>query len=337
MAGPDPRAQRVLILGGSGFVGPSLIQVLLSEGHGVTVLNRGIRPIPGTTQLVADRNHTSDMQLVGERVSAFDILIDLSCYNRAQATLAWRTFAHKCAQWIHLSSAAVYCSPPSIVPREYAPIGGAPIWGDYGRGKSEADQYLLSARGGPALVILRPPYLYGPGNDNDRETFVWSRALRKRPVLVPGDGQTPIQFLHTEDLARAVVRVIRTPPSARVVYNIAAPEEVTLKDFVTRLGAICGMPDPAVVVGTSDYGFAPRQYFPFRDHPTRVDARTIREALGWTPQFTFESGFTATFHSLDPIFLRQRPLDLTVEYQIRNRLAACGSNSQSNAREDSGP
>jgi nucleoside-diphosphate-sugar epimerase len=154
---------------------------------------------------------------------------------------------------------------------------------------------------------------------------------------VPGDGQTPIQFLHTEDLARAVVRVIRTPPSARVVYNIAAPEEVTLKDFVTRLGAICGMPDPAVVVGTSDYGFAPRQYFPFRDHPTRVDARTIREALGWTPQFTFESGFTATFHSLDPIFLRQRPLDLTVEYQILNRLAACGSNSQSNAREDSGP
>lgn len=311
---------RVLILGGSGFVGPAIVKRFLSEGAQVILLNRGTRLVEGTLLLKADRNAPDQLRAAASTVSELNAVIDLSCYNLEQAKSAWEFFASKTDTWIHLSSASVYSVPASATASEDDAVGGAPIWADYGREKSAADQYLLSRETGPRLTILRPPYLYGPGNDNDRETFIWSRALRRRPVLVPGDGTTPIQFLHVFDLAQLCWKLLPIKLGNKRVYNTAADEEVMLKDYVSRLAEICGKRDPTVLVGNSDLGFTARDYFPFRDYPCRVDVTLMKRELGWMPVYNFESGFTDTYKTLNEEWLRERPLSTNVEDTIIRRL-----------------
>ncbi len=191
---PETVTSKVLVLGGSGFVGPVLVRLLRTKGCDVTLLNRGYHRLADVSQLIADRNDASSMEDIANAFEHFDAIIDLCCYTARQAEIAFGCLQDKCDLWIHLSSAAVY-SPASAVPwNERAAIGGAPIWGSYGRDKSAADEYILSAPK-PATVVLRPPYLYGPGNNMDRETFIWRRVLRGRHVLVPRNGQTRIQLL----------------------------------------------------------------------------------------------------------------------------------------------
>jgi nucleoside-diphosphate-sugar epimerase len=310
---------QILIMGGSGFVGPRLVKCLQDEGANITLLNRGTREVKGTRLLRADRNIASDLSSEAESVNSFDAVVDLSCYNVDQARLAWEFFHTKIKQWIHLSSAAVYSVPESVTPREDNATGGAPIWGDYGVEKSQAEDYLISADGDATRTILRPPYLYGPGNDNDRETFVWARALRGRPVLVPGDGTTPIQLLHVDDLAAAILGILVANRRETKIYNIAADEQVSLHAFVTRLAAIVGSPDPSVLVKDSDYGYKPRDYFPFRNYPCRVDSSKLMAELGWKPEYDFESGFSNTYESLNGHIL-DRELDTGIEDEIFARI-----------------
>jgi nucleoside-diphosphate-sugar epimerase len=311
---------RVLILGGSGFVGPAIVELLLRKGARLTLLNRGTRMIEGTQLAKADRNVPEQLRAAAADIDDVSAVIDLSCYNLAQAQSAWAVFASKTHRWIHLSSAAVYAVPAGVTPVENDAVGGAPVWADYGRDKSAADQYLLSREPGLSLTILRPPYLYGPGNDNDRETFVWSRALRHRPVLVPGDGTTPIQFLHVYDLAQLCWQLISSEIEGTKVYNVAADEEVRLKNYVQKLAEICGAPDPGVLVGGFDQGFTARDYFPFRNYPCRVNATLVKDELGFKPEYAFQSGFEQTYQTYDEQWLSQRPLSTQVEDKIIERL-----------------
>ena len=309
---------RFLILGGSRFVGPALIKLLLSRNNSVTVLNRGTRSIPGTQQLVADRNNADAMAKIGASCEPFDVVIDLSCYNRSQAQLAWSAFALHAKRWIHLSSIAVYAEL-SPIPSEQSAIGSTAVWGEYWINKSDADAFLLAQSGVP-ITILRPPYLYGPGNHIDRETFVWKRVLRGIPVLIPGDGTAAVQFLHVEDLAQAILAAAEAPSSDTAVYNVAADTGVTLQEYVRKLAGICHADDTGIAVRSADAGFAAREYFPFGDHPCCMDFSLIGRALHWKPRYTFEKGFAQTYATYDPSMLQECALDLTVEHQILERL-----------------
>lgn len=313
-------AHRILIIGGSGFVGPRLVRLLLQKGAEVTLLNRGTHKIHGTRQIVADRNDVGAMEVAGSTIESTDAVVDLSCYNLVQSRLAWSVLSSKTTMWIHLSSASVYSSAPSVLPRESSPLGGAPIWGDYGRDKSDVDTFLLAQPPSPVVTIFRPPYLYGPGNDNDRETFVWARALRRRPVLVPGDGLTPIQFLHVDDLAKAIFQAIVTDCSQHRVLNIADAEEISLREFAARLSAIAGCPDLSVLPGAAASGFTPRQFFPFRDYPTRVKVDVIYSAIDWKADYNFSIGFKATYACYSPSELAERTIDTNVEDKILRKL-----------------
>ncbi|MEZ4313109.1 MAG: NAD-dependent epimerase/dehydratase family protein [Polyangiaceae bacterium] len=317
----DPGTTSILILGGSGFVGTTLVRRLLDRGHSVTLLNRGRSPVEGTEQLVADRNDRGQMSSAASRLGFVDAVIDTSCYLGSQAELAWECFSPRTRRLVHLGSAAVYKETPGRAPTENDEIGGAAVWGDYGRDKSAADAFLIEQRGPIPCAILRPPYLYGPGNDSDRETFVWSRALRGRKIVIPGDGMTPIQFLHVEDLASAIICLLDAGFENTRVYNVAAAEKVTLSDYVARLSAICGAADPTgVLAGEHAGAFQPRQYFPFRDYPCIVDTDRLKRDLDWEPSFDFAGGFRHTFERAQPNTLATRTLDTTVEDAILARV-----------------
>lgn len=310
------RHRQALVIGGSGFVGRALVPALLSQGLGVTLLNRGTRPVEGATQLVADRHDYSQMKAVGRDAGSFDVIIDTSAYTARATEIAWEVFAPKGGHWIQLSSAAVYRETPSRYPCEEDRIGGAAVWGDYGVDKSACDEFLLARAKTIPVTILRPPYLYGPGNDNDRESFVWSRALRGAPVLIPADGRTRIQFLHVEDLATAIIACVNHTPERSAVYNVAAPERPSLGEWVNLMCEIAQCQNVGVLAGASARSYSPRQYFPFRDYPCCVEEGLITEKTGWSPRHDLRSGFTSTYKLSDREDLRARPIESEVERAI---------------------
>jgi len=307
-----------LVIGGSGFVGQALVKLLLQNQYSVTLLNRGQKPIAGTQQIIADRTVPSQMKKAAEGIShQFDVIIDVSSYSKENSEITWQCFSHHTEHWVHLSTVAVYKDSQNKPPVETDPIGGADIWGDYGRTKSEAEFFLHQQTKGPRITILRPPYIYGPGNDLDRETFIWSRALQGKPVIIPGEGKTLIQFIHVDDLARAILRTFsRSKEIHTEVYNVAATEKVTLDEYVTIVAKAVNLPNPGVLGGTKTAEFKDRQYFPFRNYPCWANIDKIHKELNWQQQYSFLDGLKQTWQRLDHKMLKERILDTSVEDKI---------------------
>lgn len=304
------------MIGGSGFVGAALIPTLQEAGHQVTVLNRGNRRINGVAQIVADRDRHEDMT---QQSGVFDVVVDTSGYTRQQVKTAFSAFGETARNWIHLSSAAVYRETPDRLPAEDDPLGGANIWGAYGVDKSEADEFLIGRAKCP-LVILRPPYLYGPNNTNDRETFVWSRVLSERPVIVPGDGAAQFQFLHVQDLAEIVAHFVDADFGKRAIYNVAEPEMMNAETWVKKVAALSGGELKVVSGEAQATGVTARKYFPFRDYTCALNVSKFVRDMNWTFRFNFDSGITDTFSSYNVDELQQFSPSSAEELRILDML-----------------
>jgi nucleoside-diphosphate-sugar epimerase len=310
-----------LILGGSGFVGVNLVSALLAKGHEVTLLNRGSVPIKGTRQLIANRENRDDMQKVASTIGEVDAVIDTSSFKRSHSALAWEVLAEATHHWIHLGTAAVYKEKETGHATESDAIGGSSAWGRYGVDKSEADLFLIEKAAETPVTIFRPPYLYGPCNSFDRETFVWARALQNRPVLVPGDGLTPMQFLHIADLSSAIVLATDNVPRRAAVYNIAGHERPAQAEWVRITAQAAELPNPSILAGKLACGYNPRYYFPFPDSPLCLETEQIKSKLGWHPLYSLRAGLRQTYATQDAESLKRKTLDVRVEERIAAALS----------------
>ncbi len=284
----------VLILGGTGFVGPHLVKWLIRNGHKVTLLNRGSKRTEHAVTLVADRLDREKMQSFSQR---FDAVIDLSSLTREATEIAFEQFGHPDTFWLHLSSASVYSEIGPTAPTEDQLAKGNSNFGDYGKNKAEADAFLLES-GHVGLCILRPPYLYGPENNLDRESFVWSRCLNDHPIILPEDGHARIQFLHVEDLVAAMGQIVSERRRASRVYNIAATDVRSLSDWVQFLIEVSGKGVP-VLANTAPTSSQSEAYsFPFKNCDCFLNTDLIRSELQWSEQFSALSGFSQTLSDL---------------------------------------
>lgn len=332
---------RVLVIGGSYFVGRAIVCHLLEAGAEVAVLNRGTRPVAGARQLVADRDRPATLEAALAGL-AFDAVVDTSCYTGAQARDAWAALRGRFGCWLQLGSASVYTESHRFPVPEDAPVGRELQWGDYGEQKLAAEHALgacACADSAPA-VVLRAPYIYGPGNDAPRERWLWARMLRGRPILIPNQGATSLQMLHSADLARAVEQAITAPladladnaPRPRllragveaaggvVTWNVAHPEYHSIRDYVRALGAVAGVEPELCPVPVERLGIAARDFFPFRDLACVLDVERIRAELGWQPGYDFASRMRHTLASYDRDALRTERIDTDAEDAIRARL-----------------
>lgn len=316
------RMQSVLILGGSYFVGPALIRLLRQIDCEVTVLNRGTRPIAGVRQVVGDRNNLADVQRALASLTEVDAVIDLSCYQGEQAAIAYSCLKPLTECWIHLSSAAVYTAPLWPPAYESQPATGGATWSSYGRDKADAELRLRALHRDGRLVILRPAYAYGPRNYVDRETHVWSRALRGRPILVPGDGATPIQLVHVDDLARAVVASVAHCAAEFAIYNIAHRSSVSLREFARLCCDVANSASDILLTrdlspahtSSSDDGLSlGARYSAFDDVPMCVSVGSIEHDLGWRAEISLADGLRSTFQTYSAARLRMAPIDTRME------------------------
>jgi nucleoside-diphosphate-sugar epimerase len=306
----------VLVLGGSYFIGRTVVDRLLQDGHTVTVLNRGSRSVAGVEQVVADRGHADALHraLAGR---TFDWVVDTSCYTAKQAALAFEAVGGRFRSWMYLSTAAVYPGGTAERVSEDA-VGPGREWEDYGWNKLSAERELqdLLAGSGRHLVVLRPPYVYGPLNPLPREQWLWARMLQGKPIWMPGAGATPLHFVHVSDLAEAVVLTLQHGAAPLDVFNVAQEETPSIREYLELLAEVAGVEPMLRPVDYRRMGLDVRSFFPFRDYPCLLSTDRLANTHGWGPHFTMRDGLGQTFSGI----ARETFLAAAAEIELEPRL-----------------
>lgn len=284
----------ILLLEGTRFIGHHVAEALKEVGE-VTLLNRGLSR-PGAEQprgriIVADRSRPEAMACLG--AERFDAIVDISAEDPAfiENTLP---YINGRPHYVYLSSASVYLysSSEALALVEDDPAGGDQVWGEYGQLKYRGEQRLLAS--GLPVTILRPPYVYGPYNNCAREDFIWARLIHRKPIFVPRNGGSRLQFCFVTDLADLIAKVVGQPPLRRQprVLNVAEARHYSMTEYVELLADVAGeRPDIRPVHSE----FPARAYFPFRDVSFALATTALAAACPRWQGTDLIEGLAATF------------------------------------------
>jgi 2'-hydroxyisoflavone reductase len=219
---------RLLILGGTVFLGRHLVDTALTAGHTITLFNRGRHNpdlFPEVERLRGDR----DGDLESLRGRTWDAVIDPSGYVPRITRAAAEFLAGSVGHYTFISSLSVYADPIAPGTAEDGPLATLPagqegtetITGEtYGALKVLAEQAAQAALPGRTL-ILRPGLIVGPHDPSDRFTYWPTRVARGGEVLAPGDPARHVQFIDVRDLAAWILGLVEASQTG--VFNVTGP------------------------------------------------------------------------------------------------------------------
>lgn len=289
----------ILILGGTGFIGPYEVEYALARGHRLTLFNRGRSPHawPGQVEeLIGDRN-TGDLKaLEGRR---WHVCIDNPTTLPFWVRDAGRVLSGKVDQYIFISTISVYAAndaPDADETAALTPYTGPDAMAEtmksvtdsryalYGPLKALSEQE--AKRQFPGIVtVVRPGLISGPGDETDRFTYWPVRLARGGEVLAPGDGKDPVQLIDARDLAQWVIRLAEARTFG--TFNATGPARpLTMAGFLAEVQRGVGGHDQLVWI-PADF-LAAQKVSPWSDMPVWVPGsgdtagfarRDIRRAL----------------------------------------------------------
>ena len=222
-----PRSLRILILGGTGFIGPFQVRYALSRGHSVTLFNRG-RSNPGmfpeVETLIGDRNGQLDA-LAGH---TWDAVIDNSRSNPDWVRLSAEFLRDSVDRYFYVSSRSAYSDLSRVPMNSDAPTFTYETAGiepgsenlPYGLAKALSEREAQRVFGDRANIV-RPGLIIGPGDETDRFTYWPVRIHRGGEVLAPGGGSDTVQIIDVRDLTEWMIRMAETGHTG--VYNGIGP------------------------------------------------------------------------------------------------------------------
>lgn len=235
---------KLLIIGGTGFLGRHLTALALDWGHEVTLFNRGHHQHPDwreLVQLIGDRN--GDLGVLQGEGRQWDLAIDTCCYRPEQAASLSAALLGRCERLIFISSISVYRDFAQPGMDESAPlhvICGGEQPEEYGPLKVLCEE-VYRTRWGERLCILRPGVLCGPHDHTGRVAWWVKRVQQGGRWLLPGAGQDRLQYLDVRDCAEFVLRAAEQQLAG--VFNLVKPG-IALADWVERLAARVGVASP---------------------------------------------------------------------------------------------
>ena len=239
-AGP----KKVLILGGTKFLGPQLVDASRAHGHTVTLFNRGkTNPqlFPDVEKLHGDRD-TGDLAALRGRT--WDVVIDTSGFVPRKVKASAELLASS-GQYVFVSSISVYDKPPVTGVDEESAVGQLTDPNvekvdekTYGPLKAACERAAEAAMPG-RVTNVRPGLIVGPGDGTDRFTYWPARIQAGGEVLAPGIPADPVQFIDVRDLAEWMVLAYE---KAHVgVYNAVGPAQpLTVGEFLKRTNDALG-------------------------------------------------------------------------------------------------
>ncbi len=276
---------RILVMGGTRFVGKPLVARLQAAGHDLSLFTRGRQPLPaGVEHLLGDRSDDAGLACLEGR--SFDVIIDSSGRSLEDSRRVIARTGAPAHRFVYVSSAGVYADSELWPLDEDSPTDPA----SRHAGKAETEDWLRAE--GVPFTSFRPTYIVGPGNYNPVESWFFDRIAHGRPVPLPGDGSTITQLGHVADLAAAMARCIEVETATNRIYNCSGRQGVTFRGLVAAAAQAAGR-DPALVEIRS---FDPagldkkaRKAFPLRLAHFLTDITRVRRELAWEPQFDLES------------------------------------------------
>jgi 2'-hydroxyisoflavone reductase len=237
---------RVLVIGGTLFIGRNLVDALLKAGHEVSVMHRKPEHNLGRKvgNITADRNDPESVRTALKN-EKFDVVFD-NVYDWQRGTTAAHVeqTAKACGDHLHryvfMSSVAAYGD--GLNHHEGDALAPDDHPDPYVRNKAQSERMLfrMHQRYGTPVVTIRPPYIYGPANPFYREAFFWDRIREGRPVIVPGDGRRLMQFVFVKDLVSACLKVMEEPNAVGHAFNIANPRPLTQTEVVQAFAEAAG-------------------------------------------------------------------------------------------------
>lgn len=243
---PDDLPRRdlsILILGGTGFIGPHQVRFALSRGHTVTLFNRGrtnTHLFPEVEKLVGDR----DGNLKALKGRTWDVVLDNSGYDPRIVRDSAKLLGDAVGQYLFVSTQAVYADRSIIDQDETGAVGmtGVPAseWDGYGPLKALCEREVRAVFGERSTMI-RPPVIVGPGDRSDRFTYWVDRVDRGGEMLAPGTPGDPTQFIDVRDLTEWMIHCVEEGITGK--YNTTGPESpLTMSGLLYGIWAVTSSP-----------------------------------------------------------------------------------------------
>ncbi len=235
--------KKILILGGTGFVGPHNVRYALSRGHQVTIFNRG-RSGPSlfgkdVEQLSGDRANNLEA-LKGRK---WDAVIDESASLSSApewVKLSANLLKDSTDQYLFVSTRSAYLDTSRVPMTADAPVltlenspieAGKPL--TYGHAKAYAEKEAHKAMPG-RVTVVRPGLIVGPGDETDRFTYWPVRVARGGEMIAPGDGTDHVQIIDVRDLMQFCVTLVENRTYG--VFNGVGPDKgQPFKEFLQRI------------------------------------------------------------------------------------------------------
>ena len=203
---------RILVIGGTRFVGRHIVEAALAAGHDVTLLHRGTGAdlFPELEHLHVDRDAGFDV--LADR--SFDATVDTSAYFPRQVSAVADALGARAGRYLVISSTSVYARPDGPGFSESSPTV-EPAADDvtevtettYGPLKVAVEN-VARERFGARATVVRPTYVIGPYDHTERFTYWVERIAEGGEVLAPGNPRDPIQVIDARDMAAWIVRLL---------------------------------------------------------------------------------------------------------------------------------
>ena len=293
-------ALRVLFIGGSGVISSACAREAVNAGIDLYVLNRGqstTRPLPdGVAELRADvRNPEAVRDAIGGL--DFDSVVDWVAFTAEHVRSDIDVFRGRTGQYVFISSASAYQTPPARLPvTESTPLRN-PFW-QYSRDKIACEDLLVREyreNNFPATIV-RPSHTY----DATKTVLSggWTalaRMLAGKPVIVHGDGTSLWTVTHNTDFARGFVPLLAHPRTLGEAFQITSDDVLTWDQIAHALAAALGVTArlvhvPSDAIAAADPGWG-AGLLGDKAHSMVFDNSKLRSVVpGWRAVIPFERG-----------------------------------------------
>ena len=244
---------KILFIGGTGIISSACTQLALDRGYDLYLLNRGQTtkrgPLPGGIKVLKGdiRDKTSAQAALGEH--QFDAVVNWIAFVPEHIKLDLEIFRGRTQQYVFISSASAYQTPPAGLPVTESTVLDNPFW-EYSKNKIACEEQLVQAYREEKfpITIVRPSHTYDKTLlPFDGDYTVVDRMRKGKPVIVHGDGTSLWTLTHHKDFAHAFIGLLGNPHAIGESFHITGDEWLPWNQIYKVVGMAAGVPDPKLV------------------------------------------------------------------------------------------
>ncbi len=287
---------KVLVIGGTRFIGRYIVNELLRKGHKIIIYHRGRNEcefIQKVEHMHGDRRDYTKFKKDMAKLSPDGVVDVIPLYPRDSKAIV-DSFHGRIRSLVHISSGGVYGFRAFIPFKEEEQNLIDEARYPYAYSKRLCEQIIIESQRLYEIpcVILRLPAVYGPYDYSSREWFIIKRILNKRRhIIIPDGGFTLVHQFYVEDVAKAVAMALENPPTKICVYNIGHEQILNLKQITRLIGKLMNYKWEEVKIPSELIPY--KNPFLFRGNLVFSTSK-IKQELGFKETFSIEQGMRRT-------------------------------------------